>query len=40
MDVVDILGGKEGIYLAEMGMLCNSEKSADYHNGVMKSPDL
>ena len=33
-------GGKEGIYLAKMGMLSKTEKSADYHNGFMKSPDI
>ena len=34
------IGGKEGIYQTKMGMLCNLEKSADYHNCLMKSPDL
>ena len=37
VDVVDILG--ERIYLAMIGMLHNSEKSTDYHNGFVKSPD-
>ena len=38
VDVVDIAG--ERIILAKIGMLCDSEKLADYHKGIVKSPDL
>ena len=38
VDVVDIMG--ERINSAKIGTLCDSEKSADYHKSIVKSPDL
>ena len=38
VDVVDIVG--ERIILAKIGRLYDSEKSADYHKSIVKSPDL
>ena len=38
VDVVDTAG--ERIIPAKIGMLHDSEKSADYHKGIVKSPDL
>ena len=38
VDVVDIVG--ERINFAKICTLCDLEKSTDYHNIMVKSPDL